>query len=217
MSKNKLVIVESPAKAKTIEKILGKSYKVLSSYGHIIDLPKTKIGVDVNENFKPSYNTIKGKGPIVKQLRDAAKKADKVFLASDPDREGESIAWHIANVLKLNQDENNRIEFNEITEKAIKEAVKNPRKINLNRVNSQQARRILDRLVGYEISPFLWKMIFPNTSAGRVQSVALKIICELEDKIKSFTPEKYWDVKGIFENKYHTDSLAKIINSSITL
>ncbi|MDO4690204.1 MAG: type I DNA topoisomerase [Fusobacterium sp.] len=203
MSKNKLVIVESPAKAKTIEKILGKSYRVLSSYGHIIDLPKTKIGVDVNNNFKPSYNTIKGKGAIVKQLKDAAKKADKIFLASDPDREGESIAWHIANALKLNQEENNRIEFNEITEKAIKEAVKRPRKININKVNSQQARRILDRLVGYEISPFLWKMISPNTSAGRVQSVALKIICELEDKIRAFVPEKYWEVKGLFDDKYN--------------
>ncbi|MDD7391444.1 type I DNA topoisomerase [Fusobacterium gastrosuis] len=214
MTKNKLVIVESPAKAKTIEKILGKTYKVLSSYGHIIDLPKTKIGVDVNDNFKPSYNTIKGKGDIVKQLRDAAKKADKVFLASDPDREGESIAWHIANALKLNQDENNRIEFNEITEKAIKEAVKNPRKIDINKVNSQQARRILDRLVGYEISPFLWKMISPNTSAGRVQSVALKIICELEDKIKAFIPEKYWDIKGIFEEEFNLN-LYKVENEKI--
>lgn len=214
MTKNKLVIVESPAKAKTIEKILGKTYKVLSSYGHIIDLPKTKIGVDVNDNFKPSYNTIKGKGDIVKQLRDAAKKADKVFLASDPDREGESIAWHIANALKLNQDENNRIEFNEITEKAIKEAVKNPRKIDINKVNSQQARRILDRLVGYEISPFLWKMISPNTSAGRVQSVALKIICELEDKIKAFISEKYWDIKGIFEEKFNLN-LYKVENEKI--
>ena len=176
MAKNKLVIVESPAKAKTIEKILGSSYKVISSYGHIIDLPKTKICVDVNDNFKTSYNTIKGKGDVIKQLKEAAKKSDKVYLASDPDREGESIAWHIANTLKLDHNDKNRIEFHEITEKAIKDAVKNPRKINIDRVNSQQARRILDRLVGYEISPFLWKLISPNTSAGRVQSVALKII-----------------------------------------
>lgn len=145
MAKNNLVIVESPAKAKTIEKILGKNYKVISSYGHIIDLPKTKIGVDVKNNFEPSYNTIKGKGEIVKQLKEAAKKADKVYLASDPDREGESIAWHIANSLKLNQNENNRIEFHEITERAIKDAVKNPRKIDINKVNAQQARRILDK------------------------------------------------------------------------
>ena len=205
MAKNKLVIVESPAKAKTIEKILGTTYKVISSYGHIIDLPKTKIGVDVNDNFKPSYNTIKGKGEVIKQLKEAAKKADKIYLASDPDREGESIAWHIANTLKLSYDEKNRIEFHEITEKAIKEAVKKPRTINLNKVNSQQARRILDRLVGYEISPFLWKLISPNTSAGRVQSVALKLICELEDKIKAFIPEKYWDIKGIFDKIYTLD------------
>ena len=212
--KNKLVIVESPAKAKTIEKILGSSYKVISSYGHIIDLPKTKIGVDVNNDFKPSYHTIKGKGPIIKQLKEAFKKADEIYLASDPDREGESIAWHIANTLKLDHNKKNRIEFHEITEKAIKDAVKNPRKINISRVNSQQARRILDRLVGYEISPFLWKLISPNTSAGRVQSVALKIICELEDKIKAFVPEKYWDVKGIFDTKY-TLNLYKIDNKKI--
>ena len=214
MAKNKLVIVESPAKAKTIEKILGSSYKVISSYGHIIDLPKTKIGVDVNDNFKPSYNTIKGKGDVIKQLKEAAKKSDKVYLASDPDREGESIAWHIANTLKLDHNDKNRIEFHEITEKAIKDAVKNPRKINIDRVNSQQARRILDRLVGYEISPFLWKLISPNTSAGRVQSVALKIICELEDKIKAFIPEKYWDVKGIFDRKYNLN-LYKIDDEKI--
>ena len=214
MAKNKLVIVESPAKAKTIEKILGSSYKVISSYGHIIDLPKTKIGVDVNDNFKPSYNTIKGKGDVIKQLKEAAKKSDKVYLASDPDREGESIAWHIANTLKLDHNDKNRIEFHEITEKAIKDAVKNPRKINIDRVNSQQARRILDRLVGYEISPFLWKLISPNTSAGRVQSVALKIICELEDKIKAFIPEKYWDIKGIFDGKYNLN-LHKIDDEKI--
>ena len=214
MAKNKLVIVESPAKAKTIEKILGSSYKVISSYGHIIDLSKTKIGVDVNDNFKPSYNTIKGKGDVIKQLKEAAKKSDKVYLASDPDREGESIAWHIANTLKLDHNDKNRIEFHEITEKAIKDAVKNPRKINIDRVNSQQARRILDRLVGYEISPFLWKLISPNTSAGRVQSVALKIICELEDKIKAFIPEKYWDVKGIFDGKYNLN-LYKIDDEKI--
>ena len=214
LDKNKLVIVESPAKAKTIEKILGRTYKVISSYGHIIDLPKTKIGVDVNDNFKPSYHTIKGKGPIIKQLKEAAKKADKIYLASDPDREGESIAWHIANTLKLDHNEKNRIEFHEITERAIKDAVKNPKKINISRVNSQQARRILDRLVGYEISPFLWKLISPNTSAGRVQSVALKIICELEDKIKNFVPEKYWDVKGIFDEKYNLN-LYKIDNEKI--
>lgn len=198
MGKQNLVIVESPAKAKTIEKILGKNYKVVASYGHIIDLPKTKLGVDVENDFKPSYNTIKGKGDVIKMLRAEAKSSDKIFLASDPDREGEAIAWHIANTLKLKESDKNRIEFNEITEKSIKDAIKKPRAIDINKVNAQQTRRILDRLVGYEISPFLWKLISPNTSAGRVQSVALKIICELEDQIKNFVPEKFWELKGDF-------------------
>ena len=201
MSKKNLVIVESPAKAKTIEKILGKDFDVVASYGHVRDLPKSKLGVDVENNFAPSYGTIKGKGEVVKMLRGLAKKANKVYLASDPDREGEAIAWHIANTLKLNENDNNRIEFNEITENAIKNSIKNPRKIDMYMVNAQQARRILDRLVGYGISPFLWKSISSKTSAGRVQSVALKIICELEDKIKAFIPEKYWEIKGEFQHK----------------
>lgn len=214
MANKNLVIVESPAKAKTIEKILGKNYKVVASYGHISDLPKTKLGVDVENNFKPSYNTIKGKGEIIKALKSEAKKSDKIFLASDPDREGEAIAWHISNALKLNKEEKNRIEFNEITEKAIKDAVKHPREIDGNKVNAQQARRILDRLVGYEISPFLWKLISPNTSAGRVQSVALKIICELEEKIKNFKPEKFFEVKADF-NFNNLLSLYKVDNDKI--
>ncbi len=201
MAKKNLVIVESPAKAKTIEKILGKNFHVTASFGHVRDLPKSKIGVDVEDNFKPSYSTIRGKGDIIKTLKDLAKKSDKVYLASDPDREGEAIAWHIAQTLKLNEGEANRIEFNEITNTAIREAIKNPREIDLGKVNAQQARRILDRLVGYEISPLLWKTISSNTSAGRVQSVALKLICDLEDKIKEFIPEKFWDIKGEFENK----------------
>ena len=201
MSKKNLVIVESPAKAKTIEKILGKDFDVVASYGHVRDLPKSKLGVDVENNFAPSYGTIKGKGDVVKMLRGLAKKADKVYLASDPDREGEAIAWHIANTLKLNENDKNRIEFNEITENAIKNSIKTPRKIDMYKVNAQQARRILDRLVGYGISPFLWKSISSKTSAGRVQSVALKIICELEDRIKAFIPEKYWEVKGEFQHK----------------
>lgn len=209
MANKNLVIVESPAKAKTIEKILGKNYEVTASFGHICDLPKTKIGVDVDNDFKTSYSTIKGKGDIVKKLKMQAKNANKVYLASDPDREGEAIAWHIANALKLDKKEQNRIEFHEITDRAIREAVKNPRNIDENKVNAQQARRVLDRLVGYEISPFLWKLISPNTSAGRVQSVALKLICDLEDKIQNFVPEKYWDMKGQFENKW-TWPLSKI-------
>lgn len=201
MGKKNLVIVESPAKAKTIEKILGKDFHVVASFGHVRDLPKSKLGVDVENNFKPSYSTIKGKGEVIKNLKDMAKKSDKVFLASDPDREGEAIAWHIAHALKLSEDDPNRIEFNEITETAIKDSITHPRKIDMDKVNAQQARRILDRLVGYGISSLLWKSISSNTSAGRVQSVALKLICDLEDEIKKFIPVKFWEVKGEFTNK----------------
>lgn len=199
--KKNLVIVESPAKAKTIEKILGSNFNVTASFGHIRDLPKSTLGVDVENGFKPNYSTIRGKGEITKNLKELAKKADKIYLASDPDREGEAIAWHIAHTLKLDENENNRIEFNEITSSAIREAIKHPRKIDVDKVNAQQARRILDRLVGYGISPLLWKTISSNTSAGRVQSVALKLICELEDTIKNFIPEKFWDIKGKFNEK----------------
>ena len=199
--KKNLVIVESPAKAKTIEKILGSNFNVTASFGHIRDLPKSTLGVDIENGFKPNYSTIRGKGEITKALKELAKKSDKIYLASDPDREGEAIAWHIAHTLKLDENENNRIEFNEITSSAIREAIKHPRKIDTDKVNAQQARRILDRLVGYGISPLLWKTISANTSAGRVQSVALKLICELEDTIKNFIPEKFWDIKGKFNDK----------------
>ena len=199
--KKNLVIVESPAKAKTIEKILGKKFHVVASFGHVRDLPKSKLGVDVENNFQPSYSTIKGKGDVIKNLKDLAKKSDKVYLASDPDREGEAIAWHIAHALKLDEKDSNRIEFNEITETAIKDSISHARKIDMDKVNAQQARRILDRLVGYGISSLLWKSISSNTSAGRVQSVALKLICDLEDEIKKFIPVKFWEVKGEFLNK----------------
>ncbi|MCF2624863.1 type I DNA topoisomerase [Fusobacterium perfoetens] len=198
--KKNLVIVESPAKAKTIEKILGSNFNVTASFGHIRDLPKSTLGVDIENGFKPNYSTIRGKGEITKALKELAKKSDKIYLASDPDREGEAIAWHIAHTLKLDENENNRIEFNEITSSAIREAIKHPRKIDTDKVNAQQTRRILDRLVGYGISPLLWKTISANTSAGRVQSVALKLICELEDTIKNFVPEKFWDIKGKFND-----------------
>ncbi|VEH39658.1 DNA topoisomerase 1 [Fusobacterium varium] len=201
MVKKNLVIVESPAKAKTIEKILGKKFHVVASFGHVRDLPKSKLGVDVDNNFQPSYSTIKGKGDVIKNLKDLAKKSDKIYLASDPDREGEAIAWHIAHALKLDEKDSNRIEFNEITETAIKDSISHARKIDMDKVNAQQARRILDRLVGYGISSLLWKSISSNTSAGRVQSVALKLICDLEDEIKKFTPVKFWEVKGEFLNK----------------
>ena len=195
----KLVIVESPSKAKTIEKILGKGYEVTASYGHVIDLPKTKIGIDIENNFEPQYQVIKGKGEMLKKLKDKAKKADKVYLASDQDREGEAIAWHISNY--INQPEKTkRIEFNEITKTAVNNAVKKPRDINGNLVNAQQARRLMDRIVGYKISPLLWKIINKNASAGRVQSVALKLICDLEDEIRAFVPKKYWDVSALIKN-----------------
>ena len=203
MAKKNLVIVESPAKAQTIKKILGANYEITASFGHIRDLPKSKIGVDIENNFEPNYMAIRGKGDITKKLRDLAKKADKVYLASDMDREGEAIAWHLAHILKLDLNEKNRIEFNAITKEAIKDAVKNPRAIDMDRVDAQQARRILDRLVGYQISPLLWKAVDVNTSAGRVQSAALKLICDLEDEIKAFIVEKYWEINGDFEGGFN--------------
>ncbi|MGL4392831.1 MAG: type I DNA topoisomerase [Fusobacteriaceae bacterium] len=201
MAKKKLVIVESPAKAKTIEKILGSSYEVTASFGHVRDLPKTTIGVKIDENFKPSYSVVKDKKEIVAKLKEMAKNASKVYLASDPDREGEAIAWHVATALKLDLGEANRIEFNEITESAVGDSIKQARTIDMKMVNAQQARRILDRIVGYKISPLLWRTVEANTSAGRVQSVALKMICDLEDEIRAFIPEKFWNVAGDFESK----------------
>lgn len=190
--KNNLVIVESPAKAKTIGKFLGKNYTVKASVGHIRDLPKSKLGIDIDNNFEPNYITIRGKGDLIKELKKEAKKADKVYLATDPDREGEAISWHLANILNLDSNDNIRIEFNEITKDAITKSSKNPRKINLDLVNAQQARRILDRLVGYNISPLLWKKIEKGLSAGRVQSVALKLIIDREREINDFVSEEYW-------------------------
>ena len=190
----KLVIVESPAKAKTIGKYLGKNYVVEASMGHIRDLPKSKLGVDIDNDFEPKYITIRGKGELLKTLRKAAKKADKVYLATDPDREGEAISWHLAHLLNIEQDDECRIVFNEITKTAVKNSIKNARKINQNLVDAQQARRILDRLVGYEISPILWKNVKWGLSAGRVQSAALKLICDREEEIKKFIPEEYWTV-----------------------
>ncbi|HHY04526.1 MAG TPA: type I DNA topoisomerase [Thermoanaerobacterales bacterium] len=193
MSKS-LVIVESPAKAKTIRKFLGSNYKVEASMGHVRDLPKSQLGIDVEKDFSPKYITIRGKGPIIKNIKKEASKADKIFLATDPDREGEAISWHLANVLKLPEDAPCRIEFHEITKNAVKESIKKPRKINKNLVEAQQARRILDRLVGYKISPILWKKVRRGLSAGRVQSVAVKIICDREKEIEAFIPKEYWTV-----------------------
>lgn len=193
-----LVIVESPAKAKTIERYLGKKYKVKASMGHIRDLPKSQMGVDTTNNYEPKYITIRGKGPVLKELKTAAKKAKKVFLAADPDREGEAIAWHLAHSLQLDIHSDCRVVFNEITKDAIKESFKHPRPINLDLVNSQQARRILDRLVGYNISPLLWKKVKKGLSAGRVQSVAVRLIIDRENEIKNFEPQEYWTIEADF-------------------
>ncbi|MCF6460557.1 type I DNA topoisomerase [Clostridium sp. Cult3] len=198
MQKN-LVIVESPAKAKTIGKFLGKNYKVKASVGHVRDLPKSSLGIDIDNNYEPKYITIRGKGPVVKELKDEAKKADKIFLATDPDREGEAISWHLAHILGINEDELVRIEFNEITKDAIFNAIDKPRTIDKNLVDAQQARRILDRLVGYKISPLLWRKIKRGLSAGRVQSVTVKLICDREKEIEAFVPQEYWSIKALLE------------------
>ncbi|MEK5417648.1 MULTISPECIES: type I DNA topoisomerase [Paenibacillus] len=205
-----LVIVESPAKAKTIGKYLGSKYIVKASMGHIRDLPKSQIGVEVENDFNPKYITIRGKGSILKELKDASKKVKKVYLAADPDREGEAIAWHLAHALDLDNTQECRVVFNEITKQAVKDAFKTPRKINMDLVNAQQARRILDRLVGYKISPLLWKKVKKGLSAGRVQSVAVKIIMDRENEISAFVPTEYWSITAklgirdsVFEAKFH--------------
>ncbi|MBG9979982.1 type I DNA topoisomerase [Facklamia sp. DSM 111018] len=194
-----LVIVESPTKAKTIDKYLGRNYKVVASKGHLRDLPKSKMGVDIESGFEPHYIAIRGRGETIKELRKLAKKAEKVYLASDPDREGEAIAWHLSFLLNLDRDEENRVVFNEITKEAVKEAFKKPRKIDQDLVDSQQARRILDRIVGYSISPLLWKKIKSGLSAGRVQSTALKLIINRENEIRNFKPEEYWKIPAKFK------------------
>ena len=197
-----LVIVESPAKAKTIEKFLGKShYTVKASVGHVRDLPKSQLGVDIENNFEPKYINIRGKGDLIKELKKEAKKAKKVYLATDPDREGEAISWHLSYILNIDEKEECRIEFNEITKDAIKKAIKNPRSIDRNLVDAQQARRVLDRLLGYQISPILWQKVRKGLSAGRVQSVTTKLVCEREEEINSFIPKEYWTIDLIVKNK----------------
>jgi len=195
----KLVIVESPSKAKTIKKYLGKDYEVIASQGHIIDLPASRFGVDTENGFKPEYIKMKGKAKIIKEIKDEAKGKEKIFLATDPDREGEAIAWHLRNELKINETDKCRIEFHEITENAVNQAVKKPRTVDMNVVDAQQARRILDRIVGYKISPLLWKKVKRGLSAGRVQSVALRIIMDREQEIRNFVPEEYWLLDVVLE------------------
>ena len=227
-----LVIVESPSKAKIIGKYLGSRYNVIASVGHVRDLPKSKLGIDIDDNFEPQYISIRGKGDLIKSLKKEASKASKVYLATDPDREGEAISWHLAFLLDLDPEEACRIEFNEITKDTIKEAIKHPRKINMGLVDAQQARRVLDRLVGYQISPLLWRKVRKGLSAGRVQSAALKIICDREREIEKFEPKEFWNIiaefkkgkkfqaklaeangkKILVENKAQNDNIIKKLN-----
>lgn len=193
-----LVIVESPAKAKTIQKYLGKGYEVIASMGHVRDLPKSKLGVDVEDDFKPQYIDMKGKGDVIKDLKKRAKKSEKIFLATDPDREGEAISWHIAQMLKLDLEDDIRVAFNEITKSGVTNGMSNPHKIDIDLVNAQQARRILDRLVGYKLSPFLWKKVKRGLSAGRVQTVAVSLVVDRENEIRAFVPKEYWSIDAKF-------------------
>ena len=196
-----LVIVESPAKVKTIKKFLGSNYEVVASNGHVRDMPKSQLGIDIEHDYEPKYITIRGKGDILAMLRKEVKKAEKIYLATDPDREGEAISWHLYHALKLENKKVYRITFNEITKNAVKESLKNARAINMQLVDAQQARRVLDRMVGYRISPLLWAKIKRGLSAGRVQSVALRIICDREDEINAFIPEEYWSLDAILNVK----------------
>jgi len=198
---SKLVIVESPTKAKTIAKFLGKNFIVKSSFGHVRDLPKTKMGIDIDHGFEPKYVVSRDKSKTVKELKEAAKKADEVLFATDSDREGEAISWHLAHILGIAPEETKRITFHEITKSAIEHALKNPRMLDLKLVDAQQARRVLDRLVGYELSPFLWHKVAKGLSAGRVQSVAVRLMVEREREIQAFNKEEYWSVEGMFAKK----------------
>ena len=208
---DKLIIVESPAKANTIKKFLGGSTKVVASMGHIRDLPKSKMGVDIEHDFEPEYINIRGKGDLIKSLKADAKKAKKVYLATDPDREGEAIAWHLAYILGIPEDSVCRVTFNEITKETIQESMKHPRKIDMNLTDAQQARRVLDRIVGYKISPVLWKKVRRGLSAGRVQSVAVKLICDREEEIEKFIPEEYWNITAtLLDENSNKTFLAKL-------
>lgn len=201
---NNLVIVESPAKANTISKFLGKDYKIVASVGHVRDLPKSQMGVDIENDFEPRYITIRGKGDIISKLRKEAKNSKKILLATDPDREGEAISWHLAQLLDVDENAECRITFNEITKNAVRNAIKQPRKINMDLVDAQQARRVLDRIVGYKISPLLWRKVRKGLSAGRVQSVAARLVCDREEEIEKFIPDKYWTVTALLHKKKST-------------
>ena len=194
---DKLIIVESPSKANTIKKFLGGNVKVVASMGHIRDLPKSKLGIDIENDFEPQYINIRGKADLINSLKKDAKNAKQVYLATDPDREGEAIAWHLAYILGIPEDSICRVTFNEITKETVKESMQNPRKIDKNLTDAQQARRVLDRIVGYKISPILWKKVKRGLSAGRVQSVAVKLIADREEEIEKFIPEEYWNIFAI--------------------
>lgn len=209
MSKN-LVLVESPAKAKTIQKFVDSKTKVVATYGHVRDLPKSTLGVDPEDNFNPKYVIPKKASPIVKELKALAKKADAVYLATDPDREGEAIAWHLIEALGLKKDQAHRILFHEITDKAVKQAFSHPSKVNDNLVDAQQGRRVLDRLVGYSLSPLLWQKVYRGLSAGRVQSVALRLITDREGEISKFKPQEYWSLWATFLTEKKESFLAKL-------
>ena len=212
---NQLIIVESPAKANTIKKFLGGSTKVVASMGHIRDLPKSKLGVDIQNDFEPEYINIRGKATLINSLKKDAKDAKKVYLATDPDREGEAIAWHLAYLLGISEDSVCRVTFNEITKEAVKDAIKKPRQIDLNLTNAQQARRVLDRIVGYKMSPVLWKKVKRGLSAGRVQSVAVRLICEREEEIENFIPEEYWNITAILsDNKTKKEFESKLVGKN---
>ena len=211
-TKQKLIIVESPAKAKTIGRYLGKGYKVEASQGHVCDLPKSQLGVDPEKDFEMKYITIRGRGDILSRIRKEAKNASQVYFATDPDREGEAISWHLFHVLGVDEKAPCRIEFNEVTKKAVQNAIKNPRRLDMGRIDAQQARRALDRLVGYKISPLLWAKVKKGLSAGRVQSVATRMVVDRENEINAFIPEEYWDItaecctgpeKKSFKQKVH--------------
>ena len=206
-----LLIVESPAKAKTIARYLGKGFTVKASIGHIVDLPKKNLGVEIAKNFKPEYQVMPEKKKVAKEIQDAAKKADRIFLAPDPDREGEAIAWHIAKLIEKEKKPVKRVLINEITKQAVQDAIKNAGELDQNRFEAQQARRILDRLVGYQISPLLWRKVQTGLSAGRVQSVAVRIICEREKEIQVFVVEEYWSIEGLFKAQIPPEFMAKLI------
>ncbi|MFQ5865619.1 MAG: DNA topoisomerase, partial [bacterium] len=206
-----LVIVESNAKTKTIGKFLGKDYQVLSSVGHIKDLPRHRLGVDLEDNFEPEYIVLRGKGKLLSQLRKSASGVDNVYIATDPDREGEAIANHIAEEIKTSKDKIHRVLFNEITEKAVKGALEKPTQIDLHKVAAQKARRVVDRLVGYQVSPILWRTVYRGLSAGRVQSVALRLICEREEEIENFVPEEYWSITAKLRGENTEPFFSKLI------